>query len=100
MTTTKYMIGLFGGIGAIEVVKETEHFVTYMTTWNGQSRENRIKKSREWSPVFDTFEQARAHLIQKAENAIRSGLDDVERNRKLLARYQALTIDDVVKKAG
>lgn len=67
------------GIEAFEVVKETEKQIVYVSDWCGKRTENRVAKASSYNMWFDTWEEAHAYLVEKANN-------NVERLRLQLER--------------
>jgi hypothetical protein len=52
----------FGRIKKIEVIRETDKMIIINTS-NGERRQ---KKDSTWSPIFDTYMEARNNIINKA----------------------------------
>lgn len=71
----------WGGVEPVEVEGETEKFVII------QGR--REAKRSEWSCYFDSFEEAKAHLVASAENAV----TDAEQRLSAANKELALVLD-------
>lgn len=86
MTTIKWQVGWAGTPVPVEVVSETDCFVTVRevrhTPGGERSRDRKIKKA---GAIFDTFADAKAALVADAENR----LADIE--KMLLMANERLT---------
>lgn len=83
MSLIKYRTGGFGHlIEKIEVARETKHFV-YLG-------KHRHAKDSGWQKYFDSWEDARDHLTEKAKRAVDSAKRSLERAEDQLSMIQEL----------
>jgi len=80
--TTKYK-AVFGRIEQVNIAKETAKQVVLMQEgWNGKPR--RESKVTDWYSYHETFEGAKASLVEKAESDIRKCEMAMNRAKKQL----------------
>jgi hypothetical protein len=80
----KYKTGYIGNqyIETVDVVRETEKCV-YVKSRLGKGEERRLKIT-EYECYFDSFDEARAHLIKKQKRAIDDAKHRIESAKKTI----------------
>lgn len=94
---TWYRTGGFGKnlIKPISVIKSTEKTLTVTSTdWNGRASESRMAISSQYYRHFRTWEEAHAHLLEKAEANIESIRRNLERAKGHLGNIRWLKKPD------
>lgn len=88
----KYRTGGSGReqIEALEVVKETAHYVTFVAEWGHRKSEHREKKDSGYYKWFDTWEEAHAYLLERAQGSVRNCSLSLDRARERLRRVEAM----------
>lgn len=89
----KYMFRASGlDIKKVEIVRETKTQVIFIN-WNGsQVRETKLSET---SAFFDTFKQAKRHLITKAEREINKAKALIKRKEKEIEKINAKTHENI-----
>lgn len=87
-TTTWYTVNKWGHApDAVEVVRETEHFVVL----SNRGHERRDAKRSEYLNYFRTYEEARAHTIALCKQDVDKAERDLGSRRERLAAALALS---------
>ena len=76
------------GIRPREIVRETEKFVT--VKYN-DGRERRVSKKSSYNCFFDTFEEAKAHVVREADEGVITAELLLGYAREKLAKANALS---------
>lgn len=74
-------------IDAVEVVKWTAHFVTYIDREYSKPTERRAAKDGRW---FGTWEEAHAKLLKRSEDEVRRSEEHLQRVRTQLGNVRSL----------
>lgn len=82
----RYLASVYRRIEKVEVISETDHFLTYKTMY-GQRRQRKINETEGF---FYTFEEAKKFVVDHAENCVKNAenrlkyaLEDLSRAREL-----------------
>ncbi len=80
----------------VEVISTTAKQITYMDTWIGRRHESKSAKISDTKAFFETFEEAKAHLLSKKDK-------EIENAKRILHRLQSdrgqiLSIKEASKK--
>jgi hypothetical protein len=90
MTKYEANAGSFPSIIKIEASRETNKCVFIIGKgWHGEVTEEKRLKDNSWRPIFDTWEEAHAHIISKAVKHIES--------LKLQLKYAHENYDKAIK---
>jgi hypothetical protein len=68
----KYRVDYLDRIEVKEIVKETEHFVTYEYPTSTGKTTRRETKCSSWATFFDSFEEAKFYLVTRETGRIES----------------------------
>jgi hypothetical protein len=74
-------------IKELEVIKETEKQIVFITSFGHQQRENKIS---EWCSWHDTKEAAVNHLISREQSKIDTCLRQIEYCKQNIVRIKSL----------
>ncbi len=79
-------------IQRLEVVKETEKQIVVLDVdlWGGKPKERRHTKQSGYHNFFDTFEQAKAFLMERCDSKIRSYQSSLDSIKAQKAKYNEL----------
>jgi hypothetical protein len=86
----KYCVTYLDRIEAKEVIKETDHFVTYEYQSSSGKKTRREARTSNWSRYFDTFEEAKLYLVTKQTSHIESLKVQIESAKLQLKKFLEL----------
>ena len=87
----KYRTGGSGKeIEALEVVRETDHYITFVAEWWHRKSEQREKKETSHSKWFDTWEEAHAFLLERARKRVFDCEGSLHRAHERLRSVEAM----------
>ena len=81
-----YKTGYGNKIEPVEVVKLTACFVTYIYSWNSRPTESRVSRDG----FFDTWDEAKAFLLERAEKKVNSARRTLELARADLGNVKGI----------
>lgn len=75
-------------VEAVEVVKQTAQTVTVLESeWNGKRRERKRMNNGDY---FDTWEQAKAAMVEQARQNVERSKNELQRRRTRLGQLEAM----------
>jgi len=74
-------------IEELEVIKETEKQIVYKNSFSNENRENKVSQ---WAIWFETFEEAKTHLIEKWTLMVESNENKLQRAKDNLTKIKTL----------
>lgn len=78
----------------IECTRETEHTVWMMGRWGKKNKENKAAKISDWGRYHDSWAQAHAYLLEKAERSLVYAQKALEDAHEELRKVESLEEPD------